>query len=68
MKTNMANTDRTIRFLLAFTFVILNFVHVVPTIIGTALLVIAVALWITSYTGFSPLYWLFGHKEISRHG
>ena len=63
MKTNMLNTDRTIRFLVAFAFAILYFTHLTPASIGIGLLVVSVAFWITSYTGFSPLYWLFGHRE-----
>jgi hypothetical protein len=62
MRTNMFDMDRSIRFLVAVTLVILSFTHAVSGGIGMILLIIATTLLVTSYTGFCPFYWLFGFK------
>ncbi|WP_018612200.1 YgaP family membrane protein [Segetibacter koreensis] len=60
MKKNMSNADRIIRLVLAVTFAILWFQHVVTGILGIILLVLAGIFVITSLIGFCPLYSLLG--------
>ena len=69
MRTNMFDMDRSIRFLVAVTLIILSLTHVVSGGIGMILLIIATTLLVTSYTGFCPFYWVFGfnpHKKSIR--
>ena len=58
----MLNADRTIRFLVACALIMLFFTHLISAGIGMVLLIIAVVFLVTSYTGFCPFYWLFGHR------
>ena len=67
MKTNMLDLDRTIRFLVAMTLIILFFTHVFAAGIGTLVLIMAVTLLVTSYTGFCPFYWVFGFRGTKHH-
>lgn len=60
MKKNMTSTDRSIRFLLAATAVILYFTNVITGTTGVVLLVIAAIFLLTSLIGTCPLYTLFG--------
>ena len=62
MRTNMLDIDRSIRFLMAVTLIILSFTHAVSGGIGMILLILATTLLVTSYTGYCPFYWVFGLK------
>ena len=60
MKTNLGNTDKIIRTIIAALFAILYFTGVVKGVIGLILLILAVILLLTSIIGFCPLYTLLG--------
>lgn len=62
MKKNIGLFDRIIRILISITFVVLYFTGVINGTWGIILLVLAVVLLITSFTGFCALYTLFGLK------
>lgn len=56
MKKNMGTIDRTIRFLLALTVVILYFTGAISGLAAAILGVFALIFVITSFIGFCPLY------------
>jgi hypothetical protein len=56
MKKNMGTIDRTIRFLLALTVVILYFTGAISGVAAAILGVFALIFVITSFIGFCPLY------------
>jgi len=56
MKKNMGTIDRTIRFLLALTVVILYFTGAISGVAAAILGVFALIFIITSFIGFCPLY------------
>jgi hypothetical protein len=60
MKTNMGNTDRMIRVILAIVFSALFFTGTVTGTLGTVLLVLGGVFLATSVVGFCPLYTLVG--------
>ncbi len=60
MKTNMGNTDRVVRLIMAAFFGILFFYNALPPFWGYTLLVIGIIFATTSFIGFCPLYKLFG--------
>lgn len=60
MKTNMGNTDKIVRTIIAALFAVLYFTGVVGGTFGIILLVLAVILLLTSIIGFCPLYIPFG--------
>lgn len=60
MKTNMGNTDKIVRTIIAALFAILYFTGVLKGTPGMILLVLAVILLLTSIIGYCPLYSLFG--------
>ena len=56
MKKNMGTIDRTIRFLLALTVVILYFTGAISGLAAAILGIFALIFVITSFIGFCPLY------------
>ncbi len=60
MKTNMGNTDKIVRTIIAALFAVLYLTGVVGGTLGIILLVLAVILLLTSIIGFCPLYTPFG--------
>ncbi len=60
MKTNMGNTDRVIRFILAAIFAVLYFTNTITGTLGIVLLVLAAVFVLTSLVSFCPLYSLTG--------
>ncbi len=60
MKVNMLFADRVIRLVASFVYLILYFTGVIHPGIGLWLMPVAVVFFITSYTGFCPLYALLG--------
>jgi hypothetical protein len=60
MKTNMIFADRVLRMFLAVATIVLYFIGVIPTGIGLWLMIGAVIFLITSFTGFCPIYAVFG--------
>jgi hypothetical protein len=65
MKTNMVFWDRVLRMFLAIAIAVLHFSGVIPAGVGLWLMIIAVVFMITSYTGFCPLYGMFGYRPKS---
>ncbi len=63
MRINMTNLDRTIRFLIGVAIILLNAFSLINPGIGMILMIIAVTLLVTTYTGYCPFYWLFGHNN-----
>lgn len=62
MKKNMGTADKTIRVLLAITFIILYVAKVVTGTWGTVLLVAGFIFLLTSFISFCPLYAIFRIK------
>jgi hypothetical protein len=60
MKVNMLFADRVLRLVASFVYLILYFTGVIHPGIGLWLMPVAVVFFITSYTGFCPLYGLLG--------
>jgi hypothetical protein len=60
MKSNMGTTDRTIRILAALALAGLYFSNQMSGLAAVIILVFAAVLFLTSYTGFCPLYLPFG--------
>lgn len=56
MKTNMGSTDRIIRFILAAVIGILYFTNTITGLLGTILLIVAVAFVLTSLISWCPFY------------
>lgn len=66
MRTNMGNTDRFIRILIAVVIFILYWQQIITGTIAYVLMGLAAIFLITSFIKFCPLYSLFGFKTCSR--
>ncbi len=66
MKTNMGNTDRIIRVILALVFAALYFTGTVTGTWGTVLVVLGGVFLATSVISFCPLYSIFGINSCGR--
>jgi hypothetical protein len=66
MKTNMGNTDRIIRVILALVFAALYFTGTVTGTWGTVLVVLGGVFLATSVISFCPLYAIFGINSCGR--
>lgn len=66
MKTNMGNTDRIIRVILALVFAALYFTGIVTGTWGTVLVVLGGVFLATSVISFCPLYSIFGINSCGR--
>jgi hypothetical protein len=60
MKTNMGNTDKVIRILVAVAILVLYFTNQISGTIAIVGLVLSVVFMLTSLIGFCPLYLPFG--------
>ncbi len=66
MKTNMGKWDKVLRFLLAVAVALLVYYDVLQGPLAYILIVVAVVFFLTSLTGFCPLYGLFGINSVKR--
>ena len=66
MKTNMGKWDKVLRFLLAVAVALLVYYDVLQGPLAYVLIVVAVVFFLTSLTGFCPLYGLFGVNSVKR--
>ena len=66
MKTNMGKWDKVLRFLLAVTVALLVYYDLLQGPLAYIFIVVAVVFFLTSLTGFCPLYGLFGINSIKR--
>ncbi|MBW0179016.1 DUF2892 domain-containing protein [Sediminibacterium sp.] len=66
MKTNMGNTDRIIRVILALVFAALYFTGTITGTWGTVLVVLGGVFLATSVISFCPLYSIFGINSCGR--
>lgn len=62
MKANVGNTDKLIRFVLAFILIVLFYTNVVTGTLAYVLLVLAAVFLLTGLFRFCPLYLPFGIK------
>ena len=60
MTANVGSTDKIVRLVLALVAVVFAFVTGIATALGIVLLVVAAVLAVTAFTGFCPLYRVFG--------
>ena len=60
MKTNMGKLDKVLRFLLAVAVALLVYYDVLQGPLAYVLIAVAVVFFLTSLTGFCPLYGLLG--------
>lgn len=60
MNKNMFFADRVLRAIIAAVITVLYFAKVFPGTIGLWLMIVAVVFAITSFTGYCPIYGLFG--------
>ena len=60
MNANVGTTDKTIRLVLALVAAVFAFVAGISTALGIVLLVVGVVLAATAFTGFCPIYRVFG--------
>ncbi len=60
MKTNMGKLDKILRFLLALAVALLVYYDVLQGPLSYVLMTVAVIFFLTSLTGFCPLYGLLG--------
>ena len=60
MKTNIGNTDKIVRLVVALILGGLYFAEIITGTLGIVLLVIAASMVLTALSGFCPLYALFG--------
>jgi hypothetical protein len=67
MKTNMIFADRVARMGIAVAIAVLYFSKVIPTGLGLWMMIVAVVFLITGYTGFCPIYGIFGFKPKGQH-
>lgn len=65
MKTNVGNTDKLIRIILAIVLGTLYLTNTVSGVVGLAVLIVAVILIATSIISFCPIYPLFGINTFS---
>lgn len=66
MKKNIGNTDRIIRIVLAITLSILVATHVISGTVGIVLLLVSIALVVTSMIRTCPLYLPFGIRTFKK--
>ena len=66
MKTNMGRWDKVLRFLLALAVALMVYYDVLQGPLAYLLIVVAVVFFLTSLTGFCPLYGLFGISSVKR--
>ncbi|MBT8320480.1 MAG: DUF2892 domain-containing protein [Eudoraea sp.] len=66
MKTNMGKLDKVLRFLLAVAVALLVYYDVLQGPLAYILIVVAVVFFLTSLTGFCPLYGLLGLSSSKR--
>jgi hypothetical protein len=66
MKTNMGKWDKVLRFLLAVVVALLVYYDVLQGPLAYILIAVAVVFFLTSLTGFCPLYGLLGLSTIKR--
>ena len=66
MKTNMGKLDKVLRFLLAVAVALLVYYDVLQGQLAYILVVVAVVFFLTSLTGFCPLYGLLGISSTKR--
>lgn len=66
MKTNMGKWDKVLRFLLAVAVALLVYYDVLQGPLAYILVVVAVVFFLTSLTGFCPLYGLLGISSTKR--
>ena len=60
MTANVGSTDRVLRIVLAIAAVVGAYVAGMSSLLGIVLLVVGAVLGVTAFTGFCPLYRLFG--------
>ena len=60
MNANVGTTDKTIRLVLALVAAVFAFVAGISTTLGIVLIVVGVVLAATAFTGFCPIYRVFG--------
>ena len=60
MTANVGSTDKIVRLVLALAAVVFAFLTGIGTALGIVLLVVGVVLAVTAFTGFCPLYRVFG--------
>ena len=58
----MFYVDRMVRAVLAFVILALYLFKLIPAGPALALLILAVVFFVTSFTGFCPLYWVLGFR------
>ena len=66
MKTNMGKWDKILRFLLALAVALSVYYDILEGPLAYILIAVAVIFFLTSLTGFCPLYGLFGLNSIKR--
>ena len=67
MKTNMGNTDKAIRILIALVIVVLYLTHQISDTIAVVGLIISGIFIMTSVLSICPLYSLFGMNTCEKH-
>jgi hypothetical protein len=69
MHANMFHADRLIRLIISFGIVALYMLKVIPMDVALGLFIVATVFFVTGFTGFCPLYQLFGINKLkaSRH-
>jgi hypothetical protein len=60
MTANVGSTDKIVRLVLALGAVVFAFFIGIATALGIVLLVVGVVLAVTAFTGFCPIYRVFG--------
>lgn len=60
MKKNMGSIDKVVRVLLAISIALLYFFNVIEGTVAYVLMAVAIALLVTSFINFCPLYALIG--------
>ncbi len=60
MTANVGSTDKIVRLVLALVAVVFAFVTGIATVLGMLLIVVGVVLAATAFTGFCPIYRVFG--------
>ncbi len=66
MKRNLSNLDKVIRILAAIVIAVLYFTHRISGTTALVLGIIALALVITSFINFCPIYWSIGISSFQR--
>ena len=60
MNANVGSTDKIVRLVLALVAVVFAFVAGIGSALGVVLIVVGVVLAATAFTGFCPIYRVFG--------